>query len=121
MESAVACIVAQPGPMRSSLQMLMTTMPQVAVVNAVGDAGALLGLGNEQQPDLILLDPHRSDTPVSNAVQQIQSRCPQTRCLVLADSVQQQQEAEAAGAHRVLLKGLSGARLSAAIEGLLTG
>ncbi len=101
--------------------MLMTTIPQVAVVNAVGDTGALWGPDSERQPDLILLDPHLSDTPVGSAVQQIQSRCPQTRCLVLADSVQQQQEAEAAGAHRVLLKGLPGARLSAAIEGLLAG
>lgn len=121
MESAMACIVAPPGPVRSSLQMLMTTMPQVAVVNAVGNTSALWGLLNEGHPDLILLDPPPADTPVGRAVQQIQTHCPRTRCLVLADSVQQQAEAEAAGAHRVLLKGLPGARLSAAIEGLLAG
>jgi len=42
------------------------------------------------------------------------------RCIALADDVHQQQEAEAAGADVVLLKGFPAARLIATIEGLLS-
>jgi DNA-binding NarL/FixJ family response regulator len=52
-------------------------------------------------------------------VRRAKAKWPQARCIFLADSVQQQYEAEAAGADAVLLKGVSSTRLIATIVKLL--
>ena len=52
-------------------------------------------------------------------VRRAKARWPQARCILLANDVQQHQEAEAAGADAVLLKGFPAARLVATIVGLL--
>jgi DNA-binding response OmpR family regulator len=52
-------------------------------------------------------------------VRQAKAKWPRARCIFLADSVQQQVEAEAAGADAVLLKGVPPAKLIATVVRLL--
>ncbi len=96
----------------------------------------------EQHPALVLLDTnlyHQEDIPrrteqslslpkrvpipakqVSALAKQIKAQQPETRCLVLADNVHQQQAVtDAAGANGALLKGFSTAMLFAAIQQVL--
>ncbi len=115
----LALIVARPGPLRNSLQALMTTMPQIEILAETSDPSALLRMGAGIQPDLVLLDADLPEDQVCAALVQIKEEWSQTRTIVLVKDAQQQQEIQAAGADVVLLKGYPAAKLIAAIEGLL--
>jgi DNA-binding NarL/FixJ family response regulator len=115
----LALIVASPGPLRNSLQALMTTMPQIEVLAETSDPSALLRMGAEMEPDVVLLDASLPEEGVWPALQHIGEQWCQCRSIVLVEDSQQQQEARAAGADVALLKGYPAAKLIAAIEGLL--
>ncbi len=130
----VTLIAARPGRMRDSLGAMLAAMPQIdTMIQADSDAAALQMI-KEQHPALVLLDTnlyHQECIPVlakrvsavtkqiPALVEQIKAQQPETRCLVLADNIQQQLAAGAAGANGVLLKGFSTATLLAAIHQVL--
>ena len=116
----LALIVARPGPLRLSLQALMTTMPQIEILAETSDPSALLRMGAEIQPDVVLLDANLPEEQVWAALRQIKQEWCQTRSIVLVEDSQQQQKAQAAGADVALLKGYPAAKLIATIEGLLS-
>jgi DNA-binding NarL/FixJ family response regulator len=115
----LALIVARPGPLRNSLQSLMTTMPQIEILAEATDPSALLRMGAKIQPDIVLLDADLPEEQVRAALRQIKEEWCHTRSIVLVEDSQQQQEIEAAGADVALVKGYPAAKLIGAIEGLL--
>ena len=119
-EVTLALIVAKPGPLRNSLQALMTTMPQIEILAETSDPSTLLRMGAEMQPDVVLLDADSPEEQVWAALRQIKEEWSQTRSVVLVEDSQQQQEVLAAGADVALIKGYPAAKLIAAIEGLLS-
>ena len=116
----LAIIVARPGPLRNSLQSLMTTMPQIEILAETSDPSALLRMGAGIQPDVVLLDASLPEEQVWAALGQIKKEWSQTRSIVLVEDSQQQQKAQASGADLVLIKGYPAANLIAAIERLLS-
>jgi DNA-binding NarL/FixJ family response regulator len=119
MTTSYALIVTGPGSLQNGLLALMTAMPQIEVVGEADDASSALEIVMEHRPHLVLLD---MDLPGSEPwvlLRQIKAKWPATRCIALADDVQQQQEAEAAGAEVALVKGFAPAQLIATIERLL--
>ena len=116
----LALIVARPGPLRNSLQALMTTMPQIEILAETSDPSALLRMGAEIRPDVVLLDASLREEQVWAALGQIKEEWSQTRSIVLVEDSQQQQKAQASGADVVLIKGYPAANLIAAIERLLS-
>lgn len=114
-----ALIVAGPGPLRDGLQALVGTMPQVGRLDVVSDMGSSTTLGVNPSPALVLLDAELTGDQVWLMVRRAKARWPQARTIVLASSVKQQAEAEAAGADAVLLQGFPPTRLVAAIVKLL--
>ena len=116
----LALIVARPGPLRNSLQALMTTMPQIEILAETADPSALLRMGVEIQPDVVLMDANLPEEQAWAALRQIKEEWSQTQSIVLVEDSQQQQKAQAAGADVVLIKGYPAARLIATIEGLLS-
>ena len=116
----LALIVARPGPLRNSLQALMTTMPQIEILAETSDPSALLRMGAEIQPHVILLDASLPEDEVCAALRQIKEEWSRTRSIVLAEDSQQQQKVQAAGADVALLIGHPAAKLVATIEGLLS-
>jgi DNA-binding NarL/FixJ family response regulator len=116
----LAIIVARPGPLRNSLQTLMTTMPEIEILAETNDPSALLRMGADIQPDVVLLDADLPQDQVWAALEQIKAEWSQTRSIVLAEGSQQQLKAQAAGADVVLLKGYPAARLIEAIQALLS-
>jgi DNA-binding NarL/FixJ family response regulator len=116
----LALIVARPGPLRNSLQALLTTMPEIEVLAETSDPAALLRMGAGIQPDVVLLDASLPEEQVWPALRQIKEEWSQTRSIVLVEDSQLQQEAQAAGANVALIKGYPAAKLIAAIEGLLS-
>ncbi len=115
MKPTLALIATRPGSLQDSLVALMTTMQQVNVVLIAEDTAAVLRTMAQHCPALVVLE---LDLPT--ALQEIKNRWPLTRCIALADNVQQQQESELAGADAVLLKGFPAAGFIAAVEGLLS-
>jgi DNA-binding NarL/FixJ family response regulator len=116
----LALIATRPGSLQDSLVALMTTMPEVNAVLIAEDTASALRTMAQHRPALVVLE---MDLPAKEGVvplQEIKTRWPMTRCIVLADDVQAQQEAESAGADVVLIAGFPAARFIAAIEGLLS-
>ncbi len=104
-------IAARPGPLRSGLWAMLTMMPQIESVKQVSDASAVLSMVKEHGPSLVLLDGGLLRDGVSSVVRMIKENGSPSRCLVLANDVQQQREAESAGADMALLKGFPANRL----------
>jgi DNA-binding NarL/FixJ family response regulator len=116
---ASVLIVIKSGPLRDGLQALLTAMPQIDAVEWVSDLSSAPRMALGRAPALVLLDSGPAGSEVWLAVRQARTKWPQARCVFLADSVQQQYEAEAAGADAVLLKGVLPAKLIATIVRLL--
>jgi DNA-binding NarL/FixJ family response regulator len=116
----LALIVAQPGPLRDSLQALMTTIPQIEILAETTDPSVLLRMGAEIQPDVVLMDADLPGEQVWSALREIKDKWSQTRTIVLVEGSQQQQEAQAAGADIALIKGYPAASLITAIGELLS-
>jgi DNA-binding NarL/FixJ family response regulator len=114
-----ALIVAKPGPLRDGLQALMAAMPQIEAAYEVNDFASALEMTSACCPTLVLLDCGLNGGDTWMTVRRAKARWPQARCVFLANDVQQHQEAEAAGADAVLLKGFPAARLAATIVRLL--
>ena len=115
----IALIVVRPGPLRDSLQTLMNSMPQIRIVAESRDVSALLQLGAQLPPDLVLMEASLPGNEVCAAVYQIKAKWARTRTVVLVENARQQQEALAAGADAVLYQGFPAARLIAVVEELL--
>jgi len=91
---------------------LMTTFSQINAVFVAEDASLALRMVKDHRPNLILLD---SQLPKSQMVlEQIKSQWPQTRCIVLVGSAEQ--ERTILGADAVLIEGFSPSRLLATIK-----
>jgi DNA-binding NarL/FixJ family response regulator len=115
----LALIVAQPGPLPDGLRALLIAMPQVDAVKEVCDLSSALGMAFKRAPTLVLLDSGLAGSAIWLAVRQVKAKWPRARCIFLADGVQQQYEADAAGADAVLLKGVLPSRLIATVVRLL--
>lgn len=115
-----ALIVSGPGSLQSGLVALMTAIPQADIIGKVDDASLALEMVSEHRPGLVLLDTDLPGDEEWRVLRQIKARWPETRCVILADDVEQQRQAEALGADVVLLKGFPPAKLAETIERLLS-
>ena len=115
----LALIVAKPGPLRNSLQALMTTVPKIEIVAETDNPSTLLRMGNAMQPDIVLLEAGLCQEDVWSALRTIRGEWSQTRSIVLVEDSLQREKAQAAGADMVLIKGYPAGGLVAAIEELL--
>jgi DNA-binding NarL/FixJ family response regulator len=70
-------------------------------------------------PTLVLLSVQGPGINSPTAIAKIKSRWPAVRCVVLVDTVAQQQAARAAGAEEALIKGVRPDKLLRRIEALL--
>ncbi len=120
-DKRMALIVAQPGPLRDGLKALLMTVPQIETVMQVSDVSSVRAAIAQDRPVLVLLDTNFTNgNGPSTVVKLIKAGGSQSRCLVLADNIQQQQQAKAAGADVALFKGFPAVRLFETIEELLS-
>ncbi len=116
----MALIAAQAGPLGDGLEALLMTVSQIETVSQVSNASAVMAAVAQYHPALVLLDTSLPDNKVLTVLRQIKANGSQSRCLVLADDIRQQQQAKAAGADISLLKGFPPKKLVEIIEGLLS-
>jgi DNA-binding NarL/FixJ family response regulator len=115
-----ALVVGRPGPLQDSLAALLATIPALETVTLSGDISATLENVCAWNPDIVLLDSSTPGCTLSKVLDLVRQERPQMRWIVLADNVQQQQDAQADGADAALLKGAPAAELVMMIERLLS-
>jgi DNA-binding NarL/FixJ family response regulator len=95
-------------------------MPQVETVHQASEAAPLLKTVSECQPALVLLDTSLPGQ-VPDTIEQIKTEWPQVRCLVLADTEKERQEAQDAGADVAVLNGHPAEMLFQVVQDLVSG
>jgi DNA-binding NarL/FixJ family response regulator len=116
---ARALIVTHRGSLQNGLQALVMSIPQVDIIGQVEDGSQALAIIQEHHPDLVLLDTNLPNNEEWQVLEQMKTLRPETRCIVLADDVRQQQEATTLKADVVLLKGFPPAKLAETIETII--
>ena len=117
--SRTCFILAKAGPLRDSLRALVSTVAEIQVIGETDDDSLALQIIAERCPDLVLVDAGVADDVDCRVLRQIKSRSPQTRRLLLVDTVQQKQAAESPAAEEIVLTGTMAGNLTATIERLL--
>jgi len=112
-------ILAMPGDLQTSLQILLSLLSDVAVLVTAESTSALQAI-ERYTPALVIMDFALPEEDQPNGVNRIKARWPTTPCLVLVNDEQQFQKAQDTGADLVLVKGYPAAKLLATIEDLLT-
>ena len=115
----LALIAASPDSLRYSLHALLSGLPSIAAVQSVEDTRSMLTVLTNAQPQLVVLDVNLLRHETRPLLALIKAIAPQTRTVVLVDTIEQQQALQAASADMVLLKGYPAAELFASIERLL--
>ncbi len=114
-------IISKPDSLRDGLKTFLRAIPHIGTIYQIDDIPSALEIMIQHHPALVLLDTNLfNGNGPSAAVKQLKAAETQSRCLVLADDDQQQQEAQDAGADVSLLKGFPADKLYEVIEGLLS-
>lgn len=111
-------ILAMPGDLQTSLQMLLS-LKDVAVLVTTEGSSALQAI-ERHVPALMIVDFELPGEDLLSIVDRIKFRWPNFPCLVLVDDEQQRQRALRIGANLALVKGYPADKLLAAIEDLLS-
>ena len=116
-----ALIVARPGELRDGVRALLAATAKIGHISQADDGPEALAMIRELCPQVAVLDCNIPAGDVLMLVARIKAECPETKCLVLADSAKQQQQAQSAGADVTVLKGFPAARLAQTLARLLQG
>jgi DNA-binding NarL/FixJ family response regulator len=116
---ASALIVAAPSRKRNSLRTLLRAVPQITIIDLVDDVSSVLESNGDHSPDLLVLDLSLSVNGIWTMLEQIRAEWPQTRCIVLVETIQQRQMAQEANVDGVLFNGFSTDKFFALVERLL--
>jgi DNA-binding NarL/FixJ family response regulator len=117
---ATALVVAPPGRLRDGWQALLLATDPISDVRQTDGASSALEVVESRAPELVLLDADALGETAWVLLNQIKVKAPQCRCIALICSARQRPRALASGADAVLIKGFPAARLSAAVERLLS-
>jgi DNA-binding NarL/FixJ family response regulator len=115
---ASTLLIAPAGRLWYSLRMVLAGCPEIVLVGEAHTDATALTLMAQWRPALALLDGGLADT-ILPLLALIKCNWPATRCLVLAENLQQMEEARARGADEVLLRGFENQELYTAIHTLL--
>ncbi len=111
-------ILAMPGDLQTSLQMLLSLLSDVAVLVTAESSSALQAI-ERYAPELVIMDFALPGENLPMIVKLIKTRWATIPCLVLVDDEQECQNAQCTDVDLVLVKGYPAAKLLAAIESLL--
>ena len=108
---------------RDGLVTAIAAMPDVEVVGDAGDGAVAVGMANELEPDVIVMDLHMPELNGIDATRRIVADRPTTAVLVLTmlESDDSVFAAMRAGARGYLLKGADRAEIRRALEAVANG
>ncbi len=114
-----ALIVAKPSRIRDGIRALLRSVSYIKVIGQVDDASGAMKMVTDYHPTLVLLGSNLPNDEIQAVLKQTKAQQPQTGCIVLANTAQQQGIAKAAGADSVLFAGLSATKFFASIDKIL--
>jgi len=118
--NASALIVVRSPRIREGVRALLKSIPYLEIIDQADDGPSALKMVADHHPALVLLDSNLPDEEAWAVLKQTKALWPQTQCLVLATSAEQQWIAKAAGADEVLLTGFPASKFFTVIDGLLS-
>jgi DNA-binding NarL/FixJ family response regulator len=98
--STAALIAARPGPLRDGLRALVRAIPQIKTLHQAGDIPSACQTIAKHRSTLVLLDSSMNGKGIESLLKTIRVQKAGCRCILLAENIQQQQEARAAGPMR---------------------
>jgi len=113
-------LMAQPGTLRDSLRALLSTLNGVQTMQTDDVQSAQVAI-RAFHPALLIVDLEPSNGRLMEYMGLLRAECAHMKCVVLAEGVQQEELALAAGADTVLLYGFPASRLAATIAQLVNG
>lgn len=116
---AYVLIMAKPGSLRRGLQSLISALNGIRAVGLVDHHAAALQMTQELHPALAILESDTSGNQILETLREIKHLSPQTKCIVLVDTVEKQQQAHLFGADAVILQGTAPDELVFTLEFLL--
>ncbi len=116
-----ALIIAQPGALRDAWRALLMTIPRLGDIEQAADAGAALQAVARRRPGLVVVEARWPHGEVTRLLSQIKAISPETRRVVMVETVQQRRALAATAAEAVMLQGAPAAVVAAALERLLAG
>jgi DNA-binding NarL/FixJ family response regulator len=119
--SASALIVARPDLVREGLWAALTAIHRFQAVDVADSAASALTMAMKHEPALVLLSTGEPVDQTLAGVRQIKARWPKAWCVLLVDTVAQQQSAQATGLKEVLVKGVRPDKLLGTVEDLIRG
>ncbi len=117
----ITVVLAPSGPLRQELLAFLKSIPGLELVNAATEPGELQQAVEQFAPQLLILVGGALFTPIAETLVQLKRSAASVPCLVLAENRQQIQQAVAAGADTVLLKGFSTPEFLAALTHVTKG
>lgn len=118
---ALALIVARRGRLSDGWRALLLAAPEIGDVRQAHDASSALDLLEALGPELVLLDVELLGDDSWTLLGQLKAADPKVHCIALISNIQEQQEALAAAADAVLMKGFHADRLAKAIAPMIAG
>ena len=118
---AYVLVVARAGGSYEGLQALIESIPELAHVQHVSDYPSAISLVNDRCPDLLLVNIELPVSELEALLKYIIATCPRSRCIVLANDVNQQDHIRSIGADVVELVGISAPGLAEIIQAQLIG
>ncbi len=95
-DNTLVLIIAAAGRLRDSLRVLLRAGNPITQVAQADDLTAGLRMLRELSPALVLLDANVADETLESAIQQLKGCRPQSPCIVLTHTSDQERRAEAA-------------------------
>jgi DNA-binding NarL/FixJ family response regulator len=114
----VVLVVASPGYVLEGLQALLSVLSGVEVLVTTDRASALEIVERHAPALVIVVDGLQGDSALTT-VTCVKSGWPAIRCIALVDDEQRREQAQAAGADPVLVKGIPADSLVATVEEML--
>ena len=96
-----AIIVSRPGIMQESLRAVLATAPQIEIIKSVGDGLSALDVVREQPPHLLVIDSNLLEDEIVALLRHVKQESPTVCCLVLTESIRQEEWALTRGADAV--------------------
>ncbi len=110
-------LLTRIGPLADGLSGLLISIPDVQIVGPVPSLSLALAALAELTPATIIVESGTFRREISAVICKLKATSPTNRCIVIADDVQQQQAALAAGADAALLKGCRPSEVLATVRG----
>lgn len=111
-------VASRQATTRRAISLLIRTRLGLEVVGEAGDVGALMGLVNANQPDLVLLDENLPSAQLSELVSKLRKHDVHPAVIVLNGRQEMEEVALDAGADAFVYKGEHPKKLLIAIESI---